>query len=106
MNMSPHIRFQLVTFVSLMFSDKDRIILTSLIENVIFVSVSTISVKILLSFFIIYCDKSGNPIFCIPPFLFFCHPLSALGRASHHDPILDVSSFVMWRFIEVLPLRK
>lgn len=42
MNMSPHNGFQLVTFVSRTFSDKDRIILTSDIENIIVLMSSSV----------------------------------------------------------------
>lgn len=47
-----------------------------------------------------------NPIFLYPSLLIFHHPPPASGRADQHDPILVVSSFVMWRFVKVLPFAQ
>lgn len=125
MNMSP-ICFQLVTFASPVFSDKDRILLTPQIENIIFLLISSICVKqkILLSFVITACEKSHeNPIFLYPSLLIFISIVSVLAqrrraklkaldradrvkRTDRHSPIPDVSCLIKWHFTEVLPLRK
>lgn len=124
MNMSP-LCCQLVTFASLVFSDKDRILLTPQIENIIFfVNIQHLcKARFLLSFCITACEKGReNPLFPIS-LLSYLHlrrlssssaegqaegfrPSRSCWRTDCHSPIPHVSSFIKWRFIKVLPFAQ
>lgn len=118
---TPHIHFLLVTFVPLCFLT-DISFLTSQIENIFFVLMSVFHVMHDFAFFLHhYLLKDWKPHFSVSLISYFhLHKFSSADevhaegfrwsqlcwRTDCCNPIPHVSSFVKWRFIEVLPLRK